>query len=416
MQQTSSSVPLVFTGYQKAVIVVLALLQFLVILDFMIIAPIGDLLMKTLSISTEQFGLVVSCYAFSAALSGITFAGFADKFDRKKLLMTFVGGFIVATFLCGLADSFVALLAARVLTGVFAGLCSSTLFAVVADIFAAQTRGRVMGMVQMGFGLSQVLGIPLGLYIATQYNWHSTFMLIVVLSVLLLLVIAFVFQPIAEHLKHAVDKNAFLHLWHTLNNKQYQIGFIATMFLTIGGFMLMPFSSVFLVNNVHISNEQLPIIFLCTGVSSLVMMPLIGKMSDTYDRFRIFMTASIAACCMTVIYTHLTPIPFWVMAIFNMVFFAVIMSRMSPAMALNSMVAKPQDRGAYMSISSSLQQTAGGLSAVVAGWVVYQPSASSPIQHYDILGYLAVGVFLLSVYLVRRVDLSLKRRDAEVVA
>ncbi|HMW72564.1 MAG TPA: MFS transporter, partial [Cellvibrionaceae bacterium] len=95
--QHPSSTPALFTGYQKAVILVLALLQFLVILDFMIIAPIGDLLMKTLNISTEQFGLVVSCYAFSAALSGIAFAGFADKFDRKKLLMTFVAGFIAAT-------------------------------------------------------------------------------------------------------------------------------------------------------------------------------------------------------------------------------------------------------------------------------------------------------------------------------
>ncbi|HMY40936.1 MAG TPA: MFS transporter, partial [Marinagarivorans sp.] len=135
--QHPSSTPALFTGYQKAVILVLALLQFLVILDFMIIAPIGDLLMKTLNISTEQFGLVVSCYAFSAALSGIAFAGFADKFDRKKLLMTFVAGFIAATFLCGLANSFIELLAARILTGIFAGLCSSTLFAVVADIFAA---------------------------------------------------------------------------------------------------------------------------------------------------------------------------------------------------------------------------------------------------------------------------------------
>lgn len=409
---SSSQVPVLFTSYQKAVIFVLALLQFLVILDFMIIAPIGDLLMKSLAISTEQFGLVVSSYAFSAAFSGIAFAGFADKYDRKTLLLILLAGFVGATLLCGLANSFTALLVARILTGIFAGLCSSTLFAVVADIFAAHTRGRVMGMIQMGFGLSQVLGIPLGLYVAARFNWHSTFMLIVAMSILLWLVVARVFEPIVEHLNNRMDKNAFLHLWHTLMNKQYQVGFVATTFLTLGGFMLMPFSSVFLVNNVRISHEQLPVIFLCTGISSLIVMPVIGKISDTHDRFRIFMFASLAACCLTVIYTHLTPIPFWVMVVFNMAFFAVIMSRMSPAMALNSMIAKPQDRGAYMSISSSLQQTAGGISAVLASWVVYQPSAASPIEHYDILGYLAVGVFLLSVYLVRRVDLSLKQQAA----
>ena len=79
----------VFTGYQRLILVILAALQFTVILDFMIISPLGDILMKTLSVQTSQFGLVVSSYAFSAAISGVLAAGFADHYDRKKLLIFF---------------------------------------------------------------------------------------------------------------------------------------------------------------------------------------------------------------------------------------------------------------------------------------------------------------------------------------
>jgi predicted MFS family arabinose efflux permease len=78
-----------FTGYQVFIIAISSILQFTVILDFMVLSPLGAILMPQLNISTAQFGLVVSAYAFSAGISGILAAGFADKFDRKKLLLFF---------------------------------------------------------------------------------------------------------------------------------------------------------------------------------------------------------------------------------------------------------------------------------------------------------------------------------------
>src|SRR3984893_10281596 len=109
-----------FTAYQKFVIFILAITMFTVVLDFMVMSPLGDILMKSLNLKPSHFGLAVSAYAFSAGFSGLLTAGFADKYDRKKLLLFFYTGFIAGTFLCGIANSYPLLVGARIITGLFA--------------------------------------------------------------------------------------------------------------------------------------------------------------------------------------------------------------------------------------------------------------------------------------------------------
>ena len=115
----------VFTSYQQFVIFILAVTQFTVVLDFTVMSPLGDLMMKTLSITTSQFGMAVSAYAFSAGISGFLTAGFADRYDRKKLLLFFYIGFIIGTFFCAIAPNYHLLVAARIFTGIFGGVISS---------------------------------------------------------------------------------------------------------------------------------------------------------------------------------------------------------------------------------------------------------------------------------------------------
>jgi len=181
-----------FSGYQKFVIAILALTQFTVVLDFMVMSPLGDMLMKSMSLSTVQFGVAVFSYAFSAGISGLLTAGFADSFDRKKLLLFFYVGFILGTLFCGLADTYPLLIAARIITGLFGGVIGSISMAIVSDLFPLEKRGRVMGFLQMGFGASQVLGIPISLYIANHWGWQSPFLMIVGLAFIIFLVIVFV--------------------------------------------------------------------------------------------------------------------------------------------------------------------------------------------------------------------------------
>src|SRR5664279_2967772 len=131
-QEKQASIP--FTGYQKFAIFILAITQFTVILDFMVMSPLGDILMKTLSLKPAHFGMAVSAYAFSAGISGLLTAGFADKYDRKKLLLFFYTGFIIGTFLCGIANTYPLLIGARIITGLFGGVIGSISMAIVADL------------------------------------------------------------------------------------------------------------------------------------------------------------------------------------------------------------------------------------------------------------------------------------------
>ena len=140
--------PLKFTPYQKVVVAILAFLQFTIILDFMLLSPLGAILMPVLKITSQQFGLVVSAYAFSAAATGFLAAGIADSFDRKKLLLFFYFGFVVGTLCCGLAPTYDLLVAARIVTGCFGGVIGSIVMAIATDLFPMQMRGRVMGIVQ----------------------------------------------------------------------------------------------------------------------------------------------------------------------------------------------------------------------------------------------------------------------------
>ncbi|SJZ88566.1 MFS transporter [Sediminibacterium ginsengisoli] len=405
-QQTTTPPP--FTGYQKFVVAVLALLQFTIILDFMVLSPLGDILMKSLNMSTSNFGLVVSSYAFSAGASGILAAGFADKFDRKKLLLFFYAGFILGTFFCAMAANYHMLLLARIVTGLFGGVIGAISLAIIADLFSVHQRGRVMGFVQMSFAASQVLGIPIGLYFANRWGWHSSFLMIVVLAALIGLAILVKLKPVTQHLALQSDKNPLLHLWHTLSKKRYQTGFAATALMSVGGFMLMPFGSAFLINNIRIHQDQLPLIFMLTGLSSIVIMPVIGKLSDRIDKFALFAGGSVIAIVMIIFYTHLTPVPLWEIIVINMVMFMGIMSRMIPATTLTTSIPELQDRGAFMSINSSLQSMAGGIAAVCAGLIVYQPTKSSPLEHYDTLGFVVSAVVVVCAFFVYRVSRLVK--------
>jgi predicted MFS family arabinose efflux permease len=404
MEKTIPKSDYAFTSYEKFVICILAIVQFTVVLDFMVLSPLGAIVMPALKITTSQFGLVVSAYAFSAGASGLLAAGFADSFDRKKLLLFFYTGFIIGTFFCAMADSYQYLLIARVVTGIFGGVMSSIGFAIITDLFKLEVRGRVMGFTQMAFAASQVLGIPVGLVLANNFGWQSPFMLIAVLSAIVALITAVNLKPVDAHLKIKSEKNPFQHLLKTLVNKRYIVGFSGTILLAIGGYMLMPFGSAFSVHNLGITKEELPYVYVVTGLISMVCGPLIGKYSDKAGKYKVFVYGSLLSIVTILIYTNLGTSPLWLVTMVNAILFAGVTARIITSAALTSGIPKLQDRGAFMSINSSIQQISGGIGSAIAGTIVVQ--TSTKLENYDILGYVSVlgaCITMVLLYYVHRI-------------
>ncbi|MFY7912271.1 MAG: MFS transporter [Emticicia sp.] len=385
-----------FSPYQIFIIAILTILQFTLILDFMVLSPLGAILMKELSLQPKQFGLVVSAYAFSAGASGLLAAGFADRFDRKKLLLFFYVGFIFGTTLCAIADSYEFLLIARIVTGIFGGVIGSISFAIISDLFKLELRGRVMGFVQMAFSASQILGLPIGLYLANAFGWHSPFWMIVGFSIIVGIAIVVYMQPITEHLKVQNDRNPFEHLWKTLSKSDYLRAFLATILLATGGFMLMPFGSAFSINNLKIDIKDLPMLYLVTGIFTITFGPLSGKLSDKLGKYKVFFVGSIITVIMVLIYTNLGPTPLWLVVIVNVLMFAGITARMISASSLMTAVPQMQDRGAFMSINSSIQQISGGAAAALAGVIVSEGSDGT-MQNYPLLGMVVVASMLITI-------------------
>ena len=400
-----------FTRYQIVVVAILAFLQFTVVLDFMILSPLGAMLMEELHVSPAQFGLVVSAYAFSAGISGLLAAGFADEFDRKTLLLFFYAGFVLGTTLCGFAPTYGLLLCARTVTGLFGGVIGSISMAIIADLFPFAARGRVMGFVMTAFSASQILGIPLGLVLANAWGWHAPFLMIAAVSLAVGVVIFTVLRPVNAHLTTRSDRNPVHHLVATVLKPRHQWGFAATITLATGGFMLMPFGSAFTVHNMGIPLAKLPMIYVATGFASMFAGPLIGRVSDAVGKYRTFAVASAVAIAVVLYYTRLGATPIPVVIAINILMFTAVSGRMISSSALSSAVPAPADRGAYMSISSSLQQLAGGIASSCAGLLVSQ-TGNGPLEHYERLGYVVAGTMTLGVILMGKID-AIIRGDAK---
>ncbi len=400
-----------FSSYQKVVAGLLAFLQFAVILDFMIMAPLGALIIPALDITPARFGLVVSAYAFSAGLSGLLAAGFADRFDRKKLLLFFYMGFLAATLWCALAQTFASLLAARIVTGLFGGVIGSVLLAIATDLFAPNLRGRVMAVIQTAFSASQVLGLPLALYASNRWNWQAPFFLVVAVGAIAGMLMAWQLKPLTAHLEAARAVHPVQHLLSTISARRHLPAFATTVLLATGGFMIMPFSSVFTVNNLGIAVEDLPTIYLVTGLCTIVTGPLIGKLVDAVGRLKVFLFGSAMTITMVLVYTNLGAVSLPVVIVVNVLLFVGIFSRMIPYQAMSASVPETHMRGSFNAISASIQQLSGGVAALLAGQLVAF-GADGKLQGFERVGWVVVGTTIVAAFLVSQVNREIRQRDA----
>ncbi|MEB2783813.1 MFS transporter [Algoriphagus persicinus] len=294
---------------EKLLLWTLAAINFIHIVDFMILMPLGPHLMRLFAISPREFGLLVSCYTFSAGISSFFGAFVLDRFDRKKILVWVYIGFTIATLGCALSPSYPVLLAARVISGIFGGLTSALILAIIGDVIPDSRRGRAMG----AFSVASVLGVPLGLFLASLSDWHTPFFMLTGLSVLSLRMIIKFIPTITAHLKNDIKRPSPLVVIRRVTSDSNQMRAITlSVMMMFGQFMIIPFLSPYTVANIGFTELQLTYIYMAGGAFIIFTSPWVGKLSDRFGKHKIFIIFMLLNLIPIAIITHLgvTPIPF----------------------------------------------------------------------------------------------------------
>ena len=389
---------------ERTLLLTLAGIQFCHILDFMIIMPLGPILIKEFAIGTHEFGLLVSAYTFTAAFSGLLAAIFVDRFERKRLLLTMFALFAVATLACGLAFGFWSLLLARCAAGAFGGVLSAMVQTMVGDLIPFERRGRASGAIMSAFSLSTIAGVPVSLYLANHFGWRFPFIFIAVLSCGFLLLGWKKLPALRGHLRSALITepergHPFSAMLQVLRDANH-LRALAFMALAIfSGFSVIPYITIYAVANVGIAQQDIYIMYLAGGAATFFSSRLIGRLTDA--RGKIWTYRLIALCSIPTLFlqTHLGPAPLWAMLIVSTLFFIFVPGRMVPAMAIVTSAAQPQLRGTFLSMIGSVQQLAAGVATYIGGLII-ATDASGQILRYDSVGYLAIAATLAAMGLV----------------
>jgi predicted MFS family arabinose efflux permease len=398
-----------FTSYQILLIGIFSFMLFTIVVDYMTLPALSAILLPELQITTKQFGFLVSVYAFSAGASGFLATGFADRFDRKKLLLVYYSGFLLGMVLCAVANSLLALLIARAITGIFGGVVASICFAIVADVFEIDQRGRVMGYVQMAFAASHIAGLPLALYLATNFHWHLTYWVFFILGLIIMGIIFLKVNAINEHLHIEKKENILTHSLNIVGKSEYWTVFSNNVLLVLGDVMFMTFYAAYSTNNLGLSLDDLPLLFAIGGMATIVFSPIMGRLSDKYGKLKVFTIGTSLAITMIAIFSYLGSAPLWLIVILHTLLFIGINARMIASTALATVVPKQQDRGAFMALDSSFQQIAGGVGATAAGLIVYQLS-DGMIEGYPTLALVVISMMLGTIGLMYTINRIVGRK------
>jgi len=385
---------------ERLLLFVLAAIQFTTVVDFLIIMPLGPQYMRVFHINPGQFGLIVSAYAISAGITGVAAGFFLDRFDRKTALLFLYTGFAIGTLACALAPTYHLLVAARVIAGAFGGVAGALILAIVGDVVPEHRRGAAMGLVMSSFSVASICGVPLGLVLATQLNWHVPFFALSALCVIIFISAACVMPSLRSHLAHAEDQHPAARMLAVLSHRDHQLAFLFMAALTITGFLVFPYIANYMVANVSLTEKQLPWIYLSGGCCTIFTMNWIGRWADRAGKLRVFIIMSLCACVPILALTNLPRVPLLVAVAVSTLLMVCMSGRMVPAMAMMTATIEARYRGGFMSVNSSVQQFASGLAAFVSGHIMGQ-TLSGEITHFPIVGLVSFSFALLCIYLAR---------------
>ncbi len=391
------------TQKEKLLLFILACINFTHIIDFMIMMPLGPQLMHIFNISPRQFGFVVSAYGLSAGVSGFLAAFFVDNYDRKKVVLFAYTGFVVGTIACAFSPTYEILILARIVAGIFGGVLGSQVMSIVADAFEYERRATAMGYITTAFSLAAVIGIPSGLYLATKFGWHSPFLILGGLGIIVIFLIYQFVPKLDKHLKNRQPKQSpFAVITDITKNPNQLRALLLSTIIMLGHFSIIPYISPTLVANVGFGQDNLFLIYLVGGLCTIFSAPMVGKLADRKGKYPIFVLFACLSMLPIFLITNMFSGNMWVVLPISGIFFVFSNGRLIPTQAIVSSVVTPQQRGSFMAINSSVQLFAQAIATNIGGFIIHE-NASGYLENYPFVGYFAIIMIFFSIFIAKTV-------------
>ncbi len=378
---------------ERATLWVLAAVQFTHILDFMIMLPMGDRLMKTFALTPEQFSHLAMSYGLAAAVTGLIGGALIDRFERKRALLFLYAGFTVATLACALAPDAGWLLVARCLCGAFGGVAGSIVGAMVGDVVPAERRGRGTGVVMTAFPLASVLGVPLGLFLCNRYDWHAPFYFLAAVGAVVWVVAWRVLPKIPAH---PTTDHPWMQLWAIISRRTHLLGLAMSGLMVLGGSVVVSFMAPSIIANVGIEEARLPWVYAVGGVATFLCTPIVGRLSDRFDKLYVLAGVSVLMVVSALWVTHLPVAPLWVAAAAVALFMVSSSGRFAPGIAMLTIAVEERFRGGFMSVNAAMQQGAAAVGSFLAGRLVLK-GADEHLVGYTRTAWISTGAVLLTL-------------------
>ncbi|CAG9202652.1 MFS transporter [Paraburkholderia tropica] len=388
---------------ERTLLWLLALTQFTIIMDFMVMMPLGPQIMDAFAITPAMFATAVSAYSLCSGLSGLFAATYIDRFDRRRLLQVSYALFALSNLACAFATNFHLLLFARAFAGLTGGVLGSIVMAIVSDVIPVQRRGAATGVIMMGFSMAAIAGVPAGIVLGAHFGWSAPFLLLVVLSAVIWVAGSRVIPPLTEHVDRDTPLGEIVpRLWQLLTLPRHMKAFALTFTMMCAHMLVIPFISPMLVANYGVAPEQLSWLYVAGGASTFLTARAVGRLADRYGKRRVFRVMALVSIAPVLFVTHLPVLPFIVMVGFFAVFMIALSSRMVPMQALLTTIPEPARRGAFLSANNAVQALGTGIGAWVGG-LLLQNGPHGTIIGFGYNGWLAAALAVVAVLWVGKV-------------
>lgn len=398
------------TSAERAIVYLMAGVQFVNILDFLMVSPLGPRFAEDLAVKTSDLPLVVGSYTAAASVTGVLGSLYLERFDRRKALVFMLFGLAVGTALGGMATGLGSLVLARVVAGLFGGPATSLSFAIVADAIPAQRRGWAMGIVMGGFAVASVLGVPAGLTLARFGGWRTPFWAVGALIAVAAFAALRLIPPLQGHVEKAERQAPLPALLRLLKKRIVLLSLAMTALTMMSGFIVIPNIAAFVQYNLGFSPDRLDLLYLFGGVASFITARVVGRL---VDRFSSTAMASVGTVFLVIIvwlwFVRIeTRVPVLVV---STCFFVAMGFRAVAYNTLASQVPEPHERARFQSAQSAVQHAASAAAAFVSAQLL-SAGPDNKLEHVERVGLASIGLSLAMPLMMLVVERAVRARAA----